>query len=749
MLLNTGEKVSVGGDLEREEMAEGTQMKRQQKGGNRSARMRSLSGSDNQPPLVKASFSSSDLTRSPLTRSNSAAMKAVEFVSLPTRKKRRRTRTGSNKPEEPAEETQKEPKVVKAEPERKTEESVQIQQPVKRRRGRPPKNRKDPPVSTSTPTPSSKVSTPITGSSDQQTPSSGETVMTKSSTSSTSSLVSPTEPMDTKSTQQFEENPIPLKTEENVPGGSAMNLPLWESIGEKMSASEDEKVQQKMGSNLQALLSKSTECKGKGKDLPELPPIQPSILPPSSCPPALSIPSILPKLYSRSEPGPETSLIGASTSHSIVTSFTLTPSCSYVITSKESKTTGGCESKPVTSTTREKVVGGVTNRDINRDNNRDNNSDEPEIIEVKQAKSVEIDLTKDDDEDKVQVKPTRKKSSDNQPGRLTEIEPVDGAGKKKSAKEARPSAQSRSSSVIVSVLAGGENKSSNEREQTKDRLSDEEKQKAEVRSKLSTMEAPSYPPASAPTPMPPQMSYPPTSAPTPTYGPSPYSPYSVPYPPPMMFSPGGGPSPFYPPYYSGYPSVTQPHMPGAFIPPGAGMMPPMEHPSDVTMPFSTYGTPFTSTPVPIPTTAGGVRVSVLDKPPTHLPTVSPHHVPSAPGRPRSAPNAYMEQGPGGQSSIIRSFVGAGGMSPEGPPPGTLRLLVCSTPVYLFLLQTHTGMDISRGPHPHPLSQAYRSSGVMPGSYLPPSQSPYVSVRMDLNGMPYVDWGVSTTTSIGG
>ncbi len=61
------------------------------------------------------------------------------------------------------------------------------------------------------------------------------------------------------------------------------------------------------------------------------------------------------------------------------------------------------------------------------------------------------------------------------------------------------------------------------------------------------------------------------------------------------------------------------------------------------------------------------------------------------------------------------------------------------------------MDMSRGPHPHPLSQAYRSGGMVPpgGPYLPPHQAPYhnVSVRLDHNGVPYVDWGVSVCVCV--
>lgn len=46
------------------------------------------------------------------------------------------------------------------------------------------------------------------------------------------------------------------------------------------------------------------------------------------------------------------------------------------------------------------------------------------------------------------------------------------------------------------------------------------------------------------------------------------------------------------------------------------------------------------------------------------------------------------------------------------------------------------------PPPHPLTQTYRP-GMLPGPagahYMP--HSPYVSVRIDPTGMPFVDWGM--------
>ena len=53
------------------------------------------------------------------------------------------------------------------------------------------------------------------------------------------------------------------------------------------------------------------------------------------------------------------------------------------------------------------------------------------------------------------------------------------------------------------------------------------------------------------------------------------------------------------------------------------------------------------------------------------------------------------------------------------------------------------MELARHyPSPHPLSQTYRPvlPGPGAGPYLPP-HSPYISVRIDHTGMPFVDWGM--------
>ena len=53
------------------------------------------------------------------------------------------------------------------------------------------------------------------------------------------------------------------------------------------------------------------------------------------------------------------------------------------------------------------------------------------------------------------------------------------------------------------------------------------------------------------------------------------------------------------------------------------------------------------------------------------------------------------------------------------------------------------MELARHYHPpHPLTQTYRP-GILPGPgagpYMP--HSPYISVRIDPTGMPFVDWGL--------
>ncbi|XP_064402519.1 nascent polypeptide-associated complex subunit alpha, muscle-specific form-like isoform X3 [Halichondria panicea] len=196
---------------------------------------------------------------------------------------------------------------------------------------------------------------------------------------------------------------------------------------------------------------------------------------------------------------------------------------------------------------------------------------------------------------------------------------------------------------------------------------------------------------------------PPTSSPTgylhPYHYPGPY-----PHPPPIMYPPG--PSSYHPYYgYPGGPPSGPYHMP-----PPPGMVVPA-HPGPPMGDLSPHGgVPYPPQSGPTPTS--GVQVSVLDKPPTQLPTVTVP-LPTNRGRPM-----YMEGGhPGSPIS----------------PQAMMR------PPYM------PGMG-SPEEMPHPLSHAYRPMPPMAGYHpMPHPQGPYhhahphLAVRLDHTGMPYMEW----------
>ncbi len=617
MQLTSGERESVG--TEDESVGGGEDEKKPHKGSHR-PRTRSSSGPENPPTPVKSSFSSGDLSRSPRTRS-STAKASVEFAELPMRKKRKkrgRPRLVSKDSSAAAQDGHKKAKLEKTESKTESKEKAAASQElpatqppvVKRKRGRPPK-RKDPPPPAvpSTTGATTTVSTPArttSASAVPPSPSSGKT---------TSSSASEGTKMKRSAVRQQDKSPAP--SSESKGGarkrGSSSTLPPWESITDKEETSSS-----KAGSvQLHSLLSKSSD---KEKELPELPAIQPSIVPPSGTSTAVAIPSILPQSHALSEAQANTPPNGATRSSSSSSAI----DCSYVTMNKS------MANSVVSSAGSDKQVrdGAATSK------SRDD-KEELEIIEVKRAtRNVEIDLTKDEE---VETAVSKGKAARR-----------DSAGRREGAEEERgkPPPQHRPSSVIVNVLSSvGGAKGGDSKEAEHARLpledTDREEEKTEVRRRLSMDGMPTPPPLP-----PPQITpYPPGSTPTPTY--SPY-PYPMPYPPPpLMFPPGAPPYPYY-----GYPSVSQPHMPGAYIPSGPSMMPhPHAPPSHMEQ---TMEAMYSNTSAPVMTTVSGVRVSVLDKPPTHLSAVSPHQIPTASGRPRSTPGMYMDQQspPVGKSPVI-------------------------------------------------------------------------------------------------
>ena len=72
---------------------------------------------------------------------------------------------------------------------------------------------------------------------------------------------------------------------------------------------------------------------------------------------------------------------------------------------------------------------------------------------------------------------------------------------------------------------------------------------------------------------------------------------------------------------------------------------------------------------------------------------------------------------------------------------TLPWLLCDPPAAMELARHY--------PPPHPLTQTYRpgilSGPPTAGPYMPPP-SPYISVRIDPTGMPFVDWGMVRITN---
>jgi len=754
---------------ESKDSSEGAKREQQKREGAFGSRLRtrSLSGSDNTPPLsMKGTLSSADLVRSPMTRSSSAAMKTVEFVSLPSRKKRRRrTRTGepqleesptSEEPVTPAS-GRKEMKMEEPPPEpKKVQEPVvpppqpQQQQPVKRKRGRPPKHRKDPPPPVTITSTSSISSTPSTSATSSPLAMSSQKTTVTSTTTSFGSITSPSvggePPMEARPpVQPMEESPLPPSSLEGnmPPEKSALNLPLWESIGHKSQpVSSSTKSEHTSSTQLQSLLSQQPGT--KSQVVPELPSVHPSIIPPatSSCAPV--IPSILPQLKSDTKDVCSSPSFTAQLPADVITSPTRSNTqCTYVITSKGNKMSI-FENTPLVSSS----AGSSTTETVTVSKGKpvckedDKSDEEPEVIAVEPASSVAIDLTGDDkmeekeflgrpqhisravpkhklrregkDKEKEERKEEekrkeekgkeekgkkekgkkekeeedKKRSDEKVEKAVTETEPSTDTAEKQAetgntdhdkeiaevkAKE-KPVGPQRPPSVFVSVLSGPEKKG--ERKMEEKSTSDvKPRRPAEMESETKKLEAGSRLTFTEPSM---QMPYPLVSTPTYPY-PGPYPP-----PPPMMFPPPNSPSSMYSPYYGSYSLPPGHYMPPP--PPPMGMMPhpppppPPDQQSGTSQPHS-MSSPFTyatsSSQLPAVTTVGGVRVSILDKPPMQMPTVTVpplHQIPPS-RRPQSVPssfNAHMDHGPQGPSSVIRSFMNA--PSPDGMWCGFVRLL---------------------------------------------------------------------------
>ena len=700
MLLNSGEKLPTA-----EEDGEKSPQKRKSRdtepqrkeGSTIRPRTRSLSNSDNTSSPVKSSLSPLDMSRSPMTRSTVAAMKTVQFESLPSRRRRRRTRTGGEgkpSPEDPSTSFETGVSVQAEAKPSETEEFVEEkveqeppapppQPPVKRKRGRPPKIRKDPPSDQST-----AAAPPVSSGRGRKRGSWGAGRGGRTSKHKAQSSVVP-----------MEESPLPLKSSSSsrsAAEGPAMKLPLWESFGEQASSSSAVAEDSKPNSGqLQALLSKSKDT------CPNSEPPAESDVPVTVVPATLSIPSILPKLYGKEDAVPTSKKASMSSSPSASSA-----QCSYVTMNLKGATNSADSVEPAHKTKR--------NRKSSVKEPADDVADSV-IIEGKVPVKTEIDLTHDN-EPQTEVKKTRKASevedsqsrdgsdkTDNsavdEPVRAkepsTKKKSKSGKSKDRSAKHSDKSASSViPASVIVSVLSGpSENnkimkeKTANHAKPTEDtNLEHQQQQQQQQETEEVGHQRPSLTEPSPTHPIP-IASYPPATAPTPTYAPA----YPYPgghYPPqPVMFPPG--PSSMYP-YYSGYPGayMSPPGMPGMMPPP-----PPLplttgtEH-----LHLHSYPPPLSSfnsaqpqpppPPLPLPpmgatnptvTSVGGVQVSIFDKTLSQMPTVSIPGQGQMMGRPPHRPPTSMDATtPPALSPVIRPYAAH---SPEGTYDDTHSLHV--------------------------------------------------------------------------
>lgn len=451
----------------------------------------------------------------------------------------------------------------------------------------------------------------------------------------------------------MEEDPLPSagKVKERSAKQSAFDLPLWESIEEKDSgASTISKDQAGSGQ-----LPRSDAS--RGADVPELPTIQPSVLPPSSCSTSsISIPSILPKLYSKSVSDDSNDTASANNQDGSSglgkdaasvpsegernkgkhksSRGSVSPDAAAGQKSPEGEGAGNHDVVPVSPPPKPRPRGRPKSKGkVGRPSGSPSKKATPTSHESTVDKPSEVQSSAG--EERGSGAGSRRASSDGGRERGGEEAGVES--------EPANSAGQRSTSVFVSVLAGPEKKPQKREKLGEERRSSSDDPGATAaaddactsRDADSIKESEAIRRLSMTESVTPPMPYPHPS-------PSSFSYFPPPHPSMMYPGPGAG----YPPYYGPYPTATMPYISGPMggmipAPPPPGVM----EPSTDALPAS-FCLPPTSSGIPV-TTVSGVRVSVLDKPPTHLPTVPAHQLP----HPRPAP------GPGYDQNLA-------------PPPGT-------------------------------------------------------------------------------
>ena len=835
MLLNNGEKVSVKEEDESEtsssfvaEVGNKRRSREEQKSketppGSHLRGHSLSSGSDNTSPTASARGSISStllefgLSSSPITRSNAATLKVHEFMSLPSYKKRgggkRKGRGGrkggwkggrggggakhgnEDNTSEIGEDFESPGDSSKVADDDRAKESNKIDkidsmddvpsQPPKRKRGRPPKIRKD-------------VTTPSTS------PISGAAGLSKSKSSPSLSSNNPSlGPISsiTRSSKSQNRGEGGAKTSD----GNIKTEPAEENpLPSKSDNSKSKRLWNSPDSNSKGATQSSTSEKHSTDHPP-------------------TIPSILPKLYAKEDGGNADSssqIASASVSTDLETPKidVLDEDKQQSISTRSRPKRGHTDdtdssgkkkfTKKNVSKTPVKNDNTVATDDVPESGVVEMTNDASELISEKQtqpgkeknlpppwketrskSRGKNLAVAKGKASSKTS-KGVKKKSISESDGMESDgsvesnqsevvVETRKGGGGKIVEDSAVPTAQipvsqQRQSSVFVSVLSGPEKKGEPPVHQSEDQAnsdsassssSREEKavvgekdpntQKPTESQRRPSETSPVFPYSTSSTPFA-QFPYPATFGPPPPHH--------------IMYPPSGVPSTMYPHFYS-YPGSQPMQMPPHPPPPGSYLSPTPPHPhpsmsatppvppnttgdqnlpsphnlhpqqpafnSSQPYPPNSTHTSTTSGTVPannnvsitataivtsVATTVGGVRVSVLDKPPTQLPMVTlPYHMPSATA-PRPRP-----PGPGGYPMDL---------TPPGMRP------------YIGGAHSPDGLDSRPHIHPHPLSQVYRPGmvGAYHPTHLPPPHPSYhhppLTVRLDAAGIPYMEWAVS-------
>lgn len=670
MQLNTKERVPVGENVETDRDRDGADVASPQKrrsrekegkkdalSGQQRPRTRSLSSSDNTSPPLKTSLSvpnemgsvrgGAGLRSSPVTRSNAATMK-TEFISLPARRRRgggRRGRgrgggiaaagrgRGHDNMDEDREYVSMEMEDNESQSEEHIKEELEPPQqpppPVKRRRGRPPKNRNKEilPAGSSKSAPTSTQTTPIIPPSNSAAGSSSTKQIKAVGRGGGRGGRAAMER--DSAMEELEENPCDIKSSKLPPWVDETDEPTSKQqtseastpINESASLPASKSHSSKSESTSSASSTKESKSKTQESDQYE---------------------GALP--HSQGKRGRKKMVDGSRVQNSEVAEITAEE--------KEIKTRSRAKnSRKASESTSEKETPPSTS---------------PPVKEAEEGKETEKDK---DGKDSTTV--------------------------------------SRPSSVIVSVLSGSESKAvpagGGSGSGTPDEQKHDQSQSmVSADEKATVSDTQQFKHSSVNESVPPMMGYPPppTSAPTPTY---PYS-YTGGYPPPhpIMYPPGPASS-MYPYYYhpgsaGSQPPPIMPHPYLSPVPPPPPVMIPTEQqggsgaglpsPHHSMNPFqfqttspSPNGPPPNTTAMVMSqsaaTTVGGVRVTLLDKPPTQMPTVTVPHPnvsrshPSPtnvyPGHNPMTDHAGNPTSPMGQVPLIRpSYIPtAGAHSPEG------------------------------------------------------------------------------------